>query len=122
MKISHRSWAYRMKRGVARYLPALMLVAIMGDDLHVAWGPHPDNIQLRVGYNCEKDASHPSFLAVNVFDIEPGQGTARVRRLPTPVGQQCLIALYIMRTPPNWDGAESNMVVAEWQVMSHKEQ
>lgn len=109
-------------KAVAQYLSVLMLAAIMGDDLHVAWGPHPDNIQLRVGYNCEKDASHPSFLAVNVFDIEPGQGTARVRRLPTPVGQQCLIALYIMRTPPNWDGAESNMVVAEWQVLSHKEQ
>lgn len=112
----------QMEQELQQWLQALMIAAIMGDDLRVGWAPHPDNYQLRVVYQCDKDADQGPFLAVNAWDISPNSGSMVVRRLHTPYGQKCLIATYIMRIPAGgWDGDERNLAIGEWQIISHAE-
>lgn len=102
-------------------LPVIVVLAIMGDDIRAGWAPHPDNYQLRVVYQCDKDADQGPFFALNAWDIPTGSGAMTVRRLHTPYGQKCLIAAYIMRALPGWDGDERNLAIGEWQIIAHVE-
>ena len=109
-------------RLIALLLSVAVALAISGDELRVGWTPHPDDYQLRVVYQCAKDADQGPFLAVNAWDITAGSGAMTVRRLHTPYGQKCLISAYIMRVPGGWDGDERNLAIGEWQIVSHVEE
>ena len=71
---------------------------------------------------CDKNAKQPYFRAYNSWPIGPDDRERTFRRVPTPVGQKCLIGAQILRAPSNWDGDESKLQSGEYQLLPHVEE
>ena len=93
-------------------------LVITGDSIKLTWTPHPDNERITIVYDCAKDFSHPSFRAVNTWEITPTQMEGTFRRVPTPVGQKCWIAAQVLRGGEGWNGAEETLKSGEYQIMT----
>ena len=103
---------------VKYYITVIILLAIVGNTLDITWQAHADNVKLIIVYDCQ---GKQPFRAVNTWDIEPNDSHAEVRRVPTPIGQQCWITAQIMRGYDGWDGDPQKLHLAEWQILTHTE-
>lgn len=102
----------------------LMGLFILPTELVVRWTPHPDNVQIVVVYRCEKTTSpvRPVFWAYNSWPIGPDDRERTFRRVPTPIGQKCLIAAQIRRSFEGWDGNDATLKSGEYQLIPHIEE
>ena len=100
----------------------LMGLFIVGGEIVVRWTPHPDNIQIVVVTQCDKNATQLHFRAYNSWPIAPDDRERTFRRVPTPVGQKCLIGAQVLRKWDGWDGSDGTLRSGEYQLLPHIEE
>lgn len=88
-----------MRRGLLTSgLSLWMTLVPLGDQWHITWTPHPDNVILQVDTQCNGPGTE-MFRAISRYDIGPEDSMATVHRVDVRGQSQCWVSAEVMRNP-----------------------